>query len=132
LHCHIEQTGQIPRPLSIKPPHFSKQRLGLGHGQSADYQNSDVRKRRLIFYCRQDSQRIVFRQVQIQDDDTWLWLTKTRPVIGDKTKSRLSILQDGEFVWFSAFGQSPAQVLDFAMVVVNDENLSWIFGSCVH
>jgi hypothetical protein len=52
LHCHIEQTGQIPRPLSIKPPHFSKQRLGLAHGQSADYQNSDVRKRRLSSYCR--------------------------------------------------------------------------------
>ncbi len=47
LHCHIEQTGQIPRPLPIKPPHCSKQRLGLGHRQSADYQNSDVRKRRL-------------------------------------------------------------------------------------
>jgi hypothetical protein len=91
-----------------------------------------VRKRRLSSYCRQDSQCIVFRQVQIQDDDTWLWLTKAGPVIGDKTKSRLSVLQDGEFVRFSAFGQRPAQVLDFAAVVVNDENLSWILGSCVH
>jgi hypothetical protein len=54
---------------------------------------------------------------------------------GDRRQNEgaaFSILQDGEFVWFSAFGQSPAQVLDFAMVVVNDENLSWIFGSCVH
>jgi hypothetical protein len=120
LHGHVEQTGEIPRPLSIKPSHCPKQRLRLGHGQSADHQNSDVRKRRLGSYCRQDSQRVVFRQVQIQDDDTWLRLTKARPVIGDKTKGRLPIPQDGEFVRFPSFGQSPTQFLDFAVVVVNN------------
>jgi hypothetical protein len=74
----------------------------------------------------------MLRQVQIQDDHTWLWLTEARPVIGDKTESRLSILEDGEFVWFSVFAQSSAQFLDRAMVVINDENLSWIVETGIH
>jgi hypothetical protein len=50
-------------------------------------------------------------------------------VISDKTKCRLSILQYGQFEWFPVLAQGPAQDFDVAIVVVNDNNLSWVFES---
>ncbi len=53
-------------------------------------------------------------------------------MIGDKTESCLSIPEDGKFVRFCAFAQSSTQVLDRAMVVVNNENLSRFIEMSIH
>jgi hypothetical protein len=83
----------------------------------------------LRFQRCQDSQAIMFWQIQIQSDNAWFGWSESRPVISDKTKGRLCIPQYSEFEWLSKLAQSATQDFDIAMVVINDDHLSWILES---
>jgi hypothetical protein len=128
--------GQPARPiarfLSTEPSHRSKEGLGLGPCKSTDDQDFYMGNPALSFQRCQDGQAIMFWQIQVQGDNAWSWWPESRPVISNKMKGRLSIPQYGELAWFFKLVQSPAQDFDISMVVVNDYNLSWSFGSVQH